>query len=80
MISNKSNMDMIFMQYKITTCLSIDEVLKKNKENPYLKWRTQGEEEPNSEVLQSQSFSDQNEAHATLYLSYKEIRVGTPKN
>mgnify|MGYP003702968917 CR=1 FL=1 len=25
---------MIFMQYKITTCLSIDGVLKKNKEIP----------------------------------------------
>ena len=34
MISNKSNVDMIFMQYKTTTCLSIDEVLKKNKEIP----------------------------------------------
>ena len=62
MISNKSNMDMIFMQYKITICLSIDEVLKKNKENPHLKCRTQVEKEQNSEVLQIPNFSDHNEA------------------
>ena len=73
MVFKEIQHDMIFMQYK-------DGVLKKNKENPYLKWRTQGEEEPISEVLQSQSFSEQNKVHTTLYLSYKEIRVGTPKN
>ena len=41
MISNKSNVDMIFMQYKTTTCLSIDEVLKKNKEIPTSNGETQ---------------------------------------
>ena len=56
MVFKEIQHDMIFMQYKTTTCLSIDGVLKKNKENPYLKWRTQGEEEPNSEVLQIPKF------------------------
>ena len=45
MISNKSNMDMIFMQYKTTTCLSIDEVLKKNKEIPTSNVEAQMEKE-----------------------------------
>ena len=76
MISNKSNMDMIFMQYKITTCRSIDEVLKKNKENPYLKWRTQREEEQNSEVLQIPNFLDHHEALDDQHTSYKGPRWG----
>ena len=74
MISTNSKMDMIFMQYKITTCLSIDEVLKKNKEIPTSKCRTQGVEELNSEVLQTPNFSDQNVDLNDQHTSYKGSR------
>ena len=59
---------------KITTCLSIDEVLKKNKENPYLECRNQREEEQNSEVLQIPNFLDHNEALVDPHTSYKGPR------
>ena len=50
--------------------------IEKEQGNPYLKWRTQGEEEQNSKVLQTLTFSDGKKAHTKLYTIYKVQRVG----
>ena len=48
--------------------------IEKEQGNPYLKCRTQGEEELNSEVLQTPNFSDQNVALNDPHTSYKGAR------
>ena len=48
--------------------------IEKEQGNPYLKCRTQGEEELNSEVLQTPNFSDQNVAFNDQHTSYKGSR------
>ena len=45
--------------------------IEKEQRNPYLKCRTQEEEEQNSEVLQVLNFLDQNEALDDQHTSYK---------
>ena len=50
------------------------QTIEKEQGNPYLKCRTQGEEELNSEVLQTPNFSDQNVALNDQHTSYKGSR------
>ena len=49
--------------------------IEKEQENSYLKRRTQGEEELNSEVLQISNFSDQNVALNDQHTFCKGQRV-----
>ena len=54
--------------------------IEKEQGNPYLKCRTQGEEEQNSEVLQILNFLHQNEALDDQHTFYKGQRIGEHSN